>query len=306
MKIFSTYHFSSINHGLPTNVCHFMPRVQDFSAKSNLPSIYKNITISLSLWRKTQSFQIQKMASASTGAPEKTVTGYPAQSSQVAAGYPAYAYVAPPPSYGPGLGPNPVQDYYRRRNTFVCRVIAFGSVVFATMGLIFLIAWLVLKPRMPEFRVDSASVSELNLTQSALSADWNFTLFVRNPNTKLSVYYDRLEASVFYHGGRDGLSTTPLQPFSQPKGDQTRVPVRFEVMSEYVGEDVAAGISNEKSTGSVGFRLRVFALVKFRSGFWWTRERLLRVYCDGVQIGVDPKNGTGSLMGLPGACEVDL
>ena len=246
------------------------------------------------------------MASATTGAPEKTVTGYPAQSSHVAAGYPAYAYVAPPPSYGPGLGPNPVQDYYRRRNAFLCRVITFGTVVFGIIGFIFFIAWLVLKPRMPEFRVDSASVSELNVTQSELSADWNFTLFVRNPNTKLSLYYDRLEASVFYHRSRDSLSTTPLQPFSQSKRNQTWVPVRFEVMSEYIGEDVAARISGEKSTGSVGFRVRVFALVKFRSGFWWTRERLLRVYCDRVQIGVDPKNGTGSLMGQPGACEVNL
>lgn len=246
------------------------------------------------------------MASASTGAPEKTVTGYPAQSSQIAAGYPAYAYVAPPPSYGPGLGPNPAQDYYRRRNAFLCRVITFGTVAFAIIGFTFLVVWLVLKPRMPEFRVDSATVSELNLTQAALTAEWNFTLFVRNPNTKLSLYYDRLEASVLYPGSSDSLGTTPLQPFSQPKRSQTRVPVPFEVVSEYVGEDVAAGISGEKSAGSVGFRVRVFALVKFRSGFWWTRERLLRVFCDRVQIGVDPKNGTGSLMGQPGACEVDL
>ena len=46
-----------------------------------------------------------------------------------------------------------------------------------------------------------------------------------------------------------------------------------------------------------GFGIRVIALVKFSSGFWWMREHLLRVYCDQVQIWFGSNNGTGSLMG---------
>jgi hypothetical protein len=254
-------------------------------------------------------------ASATTRPEDKTVTGYPAQSSQVAAGYPAgtaYAYVAPRPTsytaqtYGPGPAHN--NNYYQRRTrpSFLCRLIIIASAVFAIMGIVFFIAWLILKPRLPEFRVDSASVSQLNVTSSSeLTATWNFTLFVRNPNTKLNLYYDRLQASVSY-GRDDILSMTSLQPFFQPKRNETRVLVRFSVVDEYVREKVATRISDEKAIGSVGFRVRVIALVKFRSGIWWTRQRLLRVYCDRVQIGFGSNNGTGSLTGQSVPCEVDL
>ena len=77
----------------------------------------------------------------------------------------------------------------------------------------------------------------INVTSSAeLTVTWNFTLFVRNSNTKLNLYYDRLKASVSY-GRDDILSTTLLQPFFQPKRNETRVLVWLSVVDEYVGSD---------------------------------------------------------------------
>lgn len=249
-------------------------------------------------------------AATTPGAPDKTVIGYPALSNHVAAGYPAartaYQCAVPPPSSYPQAYRTVGPRHSGSRPSFLCRLIAAATVLFAILGLIFLITWLVLKPRLPEFRVDSVSASLLNTTRSQLTAAWNITLVVRNPNTKLNIYYDRLQASVVY---RDGslISTMPLPPFFQPKRNETRVRFQLGVVGQYVGEEVATEISDERAGGSVGFGVTVFAWMRFRTGSWWrTSQCLLRVYCDRVQIGFDPSKASGSLTSQPGSCEVDL
>lgn len=245
-----------------------------------------------------------------SGAHDKTVIGYPAQTSQVAAGYPAaptaYPYAVQPPSYTRFYQRPVGPTGSRSGSSFLCRLIMAAAALFAIIGVVFFITWLVLKPRLPEFQVDSASVSPLNLTGSELTATWNLTLLVRNPNTKLRIYYDSVKASLVYGNGQV-LGTTPLAPFFQGKKNETRIRVELSAVDEYVSEDVVTKISGERARGSVGFEVSVFASVMFRTGSWWrSRQCLLRVYCDQVQIGFGTNNGSGSLTGQPGTCEVDL
>lgn len=251
------------------------------------------------------------MASTTTsGAPHKTVIGYPAQSSQVAAGYPAagtaYPYAAPPPpSYSQAYRPV-VSPTGSISPSFLRRMIVAGAAIFAIIGLLFFIAWIVFRPRLPEFRVESASVSQLNMTRSELTATWNLTLFVRNRNTKLNIYYDRVQALVIYGDGSQ-LGEIPLPPFYQAKKNETWVQFAVGVVDEYVGEGVVTKIAGERTGGSVGFGVTVFAWVKFTTGSWWrTRYSLLRVYCDRVKFGLTPNTGSGSMSGQPRACEVEL
>ncbi|KAG6693804.1 hypothetical protein I3842_09G019900 [Carya illinoinensis] len=221
------------------------------------------------------------VAATTTGAPDKMVIGYPALSNHVAAGYPApgtaYPYAVPPPSSYPQAYRTVGPRHSRSQPSFLCRLIAAATVLFAILGLLFLITWLVLKPRLPVFRVDS-----------------------------LSIYYDRVQASVFYKDG-SLISTMPLPPFFQPKRNETRVRFQLGVVGQYVGEYVATEISDERAGGSVGFGVRVLAWMRFRTRSWWrTSQCLLRVYCDRIQIGVDPSKASRSLTSQPGSCEVEL
>ncbi|XP_021892441.1 NDR1/HIN1-like protein 10 [Carica papaya] len=259
--------------------------------------------------------------STSAGAEDKTVTGYPAQPGQVASGYPAataYPYAAPQPPppqpyvfhqhHHPGPTYYAQSNYNQRRpfmRTFLCRLIVAFIVVICLMGLISFITWLVLRPRLPEFRVDSASVPKLNSTRSELSGTWVVSLLVKNPNSKLSVTYDRLQAYVFY-GEEVQLGSTQLPPFSQGKGNESSVQFQLNVMSEYVGEDVVNSINKERNRGLVNFGVNVYALVRFRTGVWRMRQHLMRVYCNPVGIGFSGNNGTGTLVAQSRQCEVDL
>ncbi|KAB2627711.1 protein YLS9-like [Pyrus ussuriensis x Pyrus communis] len=58
--------------------------------------------------------------------------------------------------------------------------------VFTIMSIIFFISWLAFLPQLPKFQIESANVSLLNATGSELTAIWDFTLLIANPNHKLN------------------------------------------------------------------------------------------------------------------------
>lgn len=253
---------------------------------------------------------------ASSGEPEqnKMVTGYPAFTSHVATGYPAAATTTTSNAYAfrtrvpisSVYGPlEPTSYSHPVTSTLRHRVFFFFIITLLIMAFLFLTTYLVFKPRLPVFRVDSATVSQLNLTQSEITATWLFTLFVNNLNQKVGIHYDRLQASVFY-GDELGIAMTQLAPFFQNGNNATTIKFQLNVVREYVGEDVVQEISNEMNRGSVDFVLRIFAWVRFRSGFWRMREHMLRVDCNPVRIGFLGINGTGNFMGQSKNCEVYL
>ncbi|XP_010912375.1 NDR1/HIN1-like protein 10 [Elaeis guineensis] len=284
------------------------------------------------------------MSSASD--PKPVVTGYPAAHPPPAGGaayaaagtaypystqpppssgaaYPtagtAYPYPAPPPHaapYYPSHYPNgaapPPPPFGARilpHTRFLRRLLAIAVAFFLLMGLATLIIWLVLRPRLPAFAVSSASVSAFNFSapQQLLSSDFDISLSVQNPNHKMGIYYDSVEAAVLY--GSDNIADTSLPPFYQAKGNATTVRAHLVAAAEYVEDDVAKGIAADRgrNDGVVNFHVSVWAWVRFNAGAWRTRRHLMRVYCEDVSIGF--KNGTatvGSLVGSPKRCEVDL
>ncbi|GFZ13092.1 hypothetical protein Acr_23g0014770 [Actinidia rufa] len=130
--------------------------------------------------------------------------------SRPVAGYTAPAYPPAHPSTFPNshpyVTPPPHAVYHARpfwdpQATFLRRVIGIIIASAIVAGTIVLITWLALRPRLPQFRVDSLSLTHFNLTaspQSLLTANWDVRLTARNPNRKSTLYYDRVAATVFY------------------------------------------------------------------------------------------------------------
>ncbi|GAV90338.1 hypothetical protein CFOL_v3_33747, partial [Cephalotus follicularis] len=108
-----------------------------------------------------------------------------------------HAYQPPPTTTGPIFYNNQRQSI--RGSHFVCCIISAIIALFIILALIFCISWLVFRPQFHEFRLDSIFVSQLNATQSSLNSTSAFTLFVRNPNRKLSISYDKITASISYN-----------------------------------------------------------------------------------------------------------
>ncbi|XP_055835556.1 NDR1/HIN1-like protein 10 [Solanum dulcamara] len=253
--------------------------------------------------------------------PNRPVTGYPA------AGVPppnpngyggsahqqpplgtAYPYAAPPPSSAayyhnnPYYQPNP---YAAQRTTFLRRVIGIAIASMVIAGTFVFILWLVLRPRLPEFRVDSMSVSNLNLTNSLISANWDLRFTVRNPNKKMTLYYDDVAAAVFYDDV--SLSDTTVPPFFQDKRVETIQKASFATAGAYVDNRFFDMMNKERSRrGAIGFNVRMVARVRFKAGAWRARRRFVRVYCKDLSVGVGSKNSSGTLLGGARQCRVGV
>ncbi|XP_074294962.1 uncharacterized protein At1g08160-like [Silene latifolia] len=242
------------------------------------------------------------------------VSGYPAQPTN---GYPQHP---PPPQqpqqpnyYYPNPNPNQYnQQYYPPppppppRTIFYRRVMSALILTFIILAIILFIIYLILRPRVPIFTITSLSLSSLNLTTSptppSLSATWTAIFQVTNPNTKLHVYYEAIEARVFYD--RSLLALNQLPPFDQPVRDQTAITARLTAASAYIEPDLGRDFSDDRSKGNIKFDVQVFALVRFKAGGWRARRRGLRAFCDGLIVNVN--GSSGGLSGGPRRCAVGI
>ncbi|XP_078435116.1 NDR1/HIN1-like protein 26 [Wolffia australiana] len=238
--------------------------------------------------------------------PKPAVPGYPAPPppppppAAVAGGaaYP-YPYPAPPLYYPPP--PQPRSSLFLRRLVIVC------VVFFLLFSLVTFVTWLVLRFRLPDVAIASASLSSFRLSPSLrLSADLNFTFSLSNRNRKMGIFYDKIDAAVFL--ARDSLSETSLPPFYQEPRNSSLLTATVAAVDEYVDPDVGDAVSKQRSSsGSVEFEVRMVAWVRFRSGGWKTRSHVMRALCDNVVIVFSNSTSlAGSLQGPPRPCRVEM
>ncbi|XP_047308623.1 NDR1/HIN1-like protein 10 [Impatiens glandulifera] len=234
-------------------------------------------------------------------------TGYPAPQP---AGYSnagnAYPYAVPPQTNPPYYNQNPyyAQPYDNRR-ALLRRIFAIIIATFIIAGTIAFITWLILRPHLPEVRIDSFSVSNLNLSSSPslITGNWDVRFTVRNPNKKINLYYDVVNAYAYYQG--EELSDTTLAPFSQGKKVETQGRATLAASSKFIDKWVIDGINGEKSRGgSVNFNVRMLSRVQFKAGFWWARRRYVRVYCGDLIVGFGSNGNSGNLTSGVRQCKV--
>lgn len=122
-----------------------------------------------------------------------------------------------------------------------------------------------LNPLAPEFRIYSAAVFPCPLTPTppsaanryhSLTATWNFNLVFANPNTKLDLYYESLQADLFYGDEETKdklmLATTPLPLVALTTMNQTTFNVTFATKRAYVSDDAAKELIISSNSSSAG------------------------------------------------------
>ncbi|WRX32094.1 Late embryogenesis abundant protein [Theobroma cacao] len=227
----------------------------------------------------------------------RPVTGYPVQNLNGCAPPPpassatAYPYVNPNPYpyYPPPTPQNPRPTFFRRLFVaFAILVIIFGTIL--------LIFWLVLRPHLPDFSLESLSLSNFNASNQRVTATWNAQFQVFNPNKKLSISYGDVVSSVFHKDYF--LTETRIGPFVQGTRNVSTVQASYSVVDSYVEAKVVDAINGERSRGEVKFSVNVLADVAFRYGGWRGRRRVLRVRCNDVAL----SGSSGKMTGGPRKC----
>ncbi|PKA58331.1 Putative syntaxin-24 [Apostasia shenzhenica] len=188
-------------------------------------------------------------------------------------GQPVYAYPAPPP---------PPHDQFRRLLAILIRAFIISC---AIIGLVVLILWLIYRPQKMKISVPAASLRSFNLSAADsggnrfLSFDLSANISFRNPNKRVGIYYDWIEAQAFYDGERFGWAGLP--GFYQGRKETASAPAEFHGRSAVaIGDRGAEEFQTDNAAGVFPVDLWVFGRVRYKFGSAVTRRYLLRARCD--------------------------
>lgn len=185
------------------------------------------------------------------------------------------------------------------------RICAAIAILLLLAGVTALIVYLVYRPQKPQFSVVGAAVYNLNTTSPPLiSATMQFTIMTRNPNHRVSIYYDRLSAYVSY---RNQAITPPLAlpPLYHKKRTTVAVSPVLGGTAVPVAAEVSYGLAADEAYGVVALRVVLTGRLRWKAGAIRTGHYGLNVRCD-VMVGMR-KSATGQppFLGSSG-CKVDI
>ncbi|XP_054784987.1 NDR1/HIN1-like protein 12 [Prosopis cineraria] len=147
-------------------------------------------------------------------------------------------------------------------------------------GITLLVLWFVYRPHKPRFTVVGAAVYGLNATAPPyLTTSLQFTLLIRNPNRRLSIYFDRLSAVVLY---RNEAITAPmmLPPLYMKRRSMVSVSPMIGGSPVAVSAEIANGLAADESYGVVGVRVVVQGRLRWKAGAIRTGHYGVYVKCD--------------------------
>ncbi|KAK7392677.1 hypothetical protein VNO78_21121 [Psophocarpus tetragonolobus] len=162
--------------------------------------------------------------------------------------------------------------------------IAMLALVVILLAIDLYVLYMIIRPRFPSMHVSSATVSSLSITQNEeLTATFDVTVVILNPNTNLSLSYNRLGMAVLF--GPRTVATATVRAFSQQAGTETTVRTRFTVTRKLFPGGVVRAMAEQRARGSVDFGLTVETRVKFWwRGFFHTRARSFTFECFPVHV----------------------
>lgn len=171
----------------------------------------------------------------------------------------------------------------RPKHNFLRSIAIFFLAVIVLVGIAILTIWLVLKPKRLVFSVEDAQIHGFNIAKdNHLNATFDFVVRSYNPNTKVSIYYDKVESGVWYDD--QILAYNVHDSFYQRHRNVTRLHIKFGAHSTALLGSVPSDLKLERSSGEIELSLRLKARIKFRVGDWKSGHRTLNIFCSPVLV----------------------
>ncbi|KAF5192301.1 NDR1/HIN1-like protein [Thalictrum thalictroides] len=180
-----------------------------------------------------------------------------------------------------------------------------ASLIFG-FGALALVLWLAVRPHDIKVYVIAANLTQFDLRNGSSTLDYNLTLdmIVRNPNKKVSINYDRLEATASYEGMRFGWENLP--PFYQGYKNTSNFRANFGGQQVMVfSESNIISFNQEKTSGFFNIDVKFSTRIRFKMGAIKTKHMKPDVDCH-LRIPFTPCNATLASGFVSTRCKVDL
>ncbi|EPS57523.1 hairpin-inducing protein [Genlisea aurea] len=193
--------------------------------------------------------------------------------------------------YGPAIPP-PTKTYHRPGrggggcccNPFTCCcgcvanlictcIFQILCTVLVLAGILIFVLWLIFRPNVIKFYATDAALTEFSLNGNNLQYNLELNFTIRNPNRRIGVYYDQIQAVALYEG--QNFSAIELPAFYQ--GHKTT----DTVAADFVGQTnfllVGDALSNYgKDSNASAYNIDVKLYIRARLKFWIVKSMTVK------------------------------
>ncbi|XP_075638860.1 NDR1/HIN1-like protein 10 [Castanea sativa] len=171
----------------------------------------------------------------------------------------------------PSIPPPNQEDKHKSRGCICCLFGCLWKTIVALIVIIVLaifICWLILQPRIFKVHITDAKLTQFNFTNNnnnlQYKLDLNITL--RNPNKKMAIYFDKIEANAFYEGQRFDTENLTVWGFKVERKSTHFLNATFAGQQWMVLGANELDFNEQKSVGVYSIDLKCYLRIRFRIG----------------------------------------
>ncbi|KAJ9174350.1 hypothetical protein P3X46_017381 [Hevea brasiliensis] len=167
-------------------------------------------------------------------------------------------------------------------NKFYKKFFFIFSSFFTSILFLILIVWLILRPAKPQFSLKEADIYQLKLSGfNLLNSSIQLTLLSKNPNDKVGIYYDELQAYAAYKGQQITVAT-PFPPFYQGHQDSNLLTASLIGTGLPVASSFGYEVGRDQTAGKLFLNVKVNGRLRWKVGTWVSGRYRLNVNCVAV------------------------
>lgn len=193
--------------------------------------------------------------------------------------------------YGASLSTfSPTPPEKRRNRCCICFLclVGFLFALILLAGIAALIIWIVYRPHEPSFAVSSVQIPKFNVTKdSHLSYEFVLQVDARNPNKKVSFYYDPF--SVKISSGDVDLADGSVPGFFHGTKNTTVLKADLKSQNLALSASNAKNLKSAQSKGKVKLDLDLQTRVRVKMGKWKSGKVRVDIKCKGVSAAISKK-----------------
>lgn len=211
----------------------------------------------------------------------------------------AQLYNASRPAYRPQPPP--------RRRSLCCSCCLWTTFAFILLLLLAAIAaavlYLLYRPHRPTFSVNNLQISQFNLSSTShLSTKLSLSLLARNPNKKITFFYNPTSLDVSTAGTSVGSGSFPA--FTLPTKNTTIL--RAKIASSSKIDDSTSLRSDLKRKKTFPIIIEMNTKARLKIGGVKTKKVRVRVMCSGIKASVPTGKSPSTAVTSGAKCKVDL
>ncbi|KAK4396599.1 NDR1/HIN1-like protein 1 [Sesamum angolense] len=205
-------------------------------------------------------------------------------------------YTSLPPPQLPATMPEKVGSGQKSKRRILRKCFAVLFIFNFIILLALLITWAILQPKKPRFTLQEATFFTLNVSATNLvSAAIQLTVKAHNPNSRVGIYYDKVDVYSTYRN-QQITNYTGIPPFYQGHKDDNIWSPFIYGNNAPVAPYNGLALSQDQWNGDVRLIIKIDGRVKWKVGSFVSRQYHIHIACP-AHILLDYTNKTGVLIG---------